>query len=157
MDHSAWIIYHPMAGPLDVGHDIDLVCRFWQARGWRMRIHAARSPGHAARLPRQGVENRDKMVLADGGDGAIGRTAHGLTGSDTVLAVLPFGTPNVFVKPLNLVPPALAARPDTRRICQRMASGMVHMIAVGRAHAPGPPADLSCRPGTPFQAMEGIS
>jgi len=139
MHQSAWIIYNPMAGPLDVGHDIDLACRFWQARGWRVRILPTRSPGHAASLARQGVENRCKMVLAAGGDGTVGQIAHGLTGSDTILAVLPFGTANVFAKLLNLVPAAPVARPDTQRICQRLASGMVQTIDVGRAHAPGLP------------------
>ena len=138
--HNAWLIVNPMAGPTSTEKEVEVVTRFWEARGWRVKACCTRSPGHAATLAREAAAAGCQMVLAAGGDGTMGQIAHGLAGSPTMLAPLPIGTANAFAKLLNLVPPSQMVLPDLETICLQLAEGKVHTVDLGLAHASGLPA-----------------
>lgn len=64
-------------------------------------------------------------VIAVGGDGTINSIAHGLACTETALAVIPFGTVNLFALQLDLPM-------DIRAACQLVARGRVRKIDLGK-------------------------
>ncbi len=134
-----WIIYNPAAGPADVKADVAQASRFWEMRGWEVAVRSTQAPGHAAVLAQQAVASSCQLVIAAGGDGTVGQTAHGMAGSPIPLAVLPVGTANAFAKLLGMVPPVQMMPADIDQVCDRLARGRVQQVDLGLAHAAGLP------------------
>ena len=58
--------------------------------------------GHATRFARDAASRGVDVVVGCGGDGTVNEVANGLAGTDTVLAVLPGGSTNVFARTIGL-------------------------------------------------------
>ena len=79
----------------DIGLDVQLVHR----------------PVDIPRFTRAALDSRRSMVLAGGGDGTISAVASALSGTETLLGVLPCGTFNYFARLLGIpLDPEAAAR-----------------------------------------------
>lgn len=74
----------------------------WQARGWQVEVTPTAYPGHAIELAREAAQAEYTLVAAAGGDGTVNEVVNGLAHTRTALAVLPFGTGNVWVRELKL-------------------------------------------------------
>lgn len=59
-------------------------------------------PGHGTELAKEAVRQGFDTVCALGGDGTVREVALGLLGTKTTLAVIPCGTGNDFVRPLQI-------------------------------------------------------
>jgi diacylglycerol kinase (ATP) len=71
----------------------------FRKRGIPYELRLTRSSGEATILAR---EARRSTVVAVGGDGTVHEVANGLAGSDKVLAVIPAGSGNDFVKSIGV-------------------------------------------------------
>ena len=67
-----------------------------------VRLIATQRRDHASKLARSAAGDGADAVVVLGGDGTLNEAANGLAGSDTVLAVLPGGSTNVFARILGL-------------------------------------------------------
>ena len=66
-------------------------------------------PGHAGELAREAVAAGRRLVVAVGGDGTVNEVASALTGTETVLGIVPAGSGNGLGRTLGLhLPPAAA-------------------------------------------------
>lgn len=66
-------------------------------------------PGHAGELAREAVAAVHRLVVAVGGDGTVNEVASALTGTETVLGIVPAGSGNGLGRTLGLhLPPAAA-------------------------------------------------
>jgi diacylglycerol kinase (ATP) len=102
MSRKATFIFNPLAGPANWKPVVADVITFWQQRGWQVLAQPTARVGHAVELARTAAQAGHEMVLAGGGDGTLGEVASGLSGTETVMAALPMGTGNSFVKELGI-------------------------------------------------------
>ena len=121
---------------LALGHDLDVV-------GTERR-------GHATELARSGLAAGVDAVAVLGGDGTVNEVAAALVGTDAVLAPLPGGSTNVFVRSIGLPrDPALAAERTARALSRRR----VDRIRVGTVDADGAgPRPFLCHTGIGWDA-----
>ncbi|MFM7418640.1 MAG: diacylglycerol/lipid kinase family protein, partial [Alphaproteobacteria bacterium] len=63
--------------------------------GVKFELLETSAPGDAERLARLAAQ-KDRIVVAAGGDGTIAEVAAGLEGTSALLGLLPLGTANVF-------------------------------------------------------------
>ncbi|MFN7970347.1 MAG: diacylglycerol kinase family protein [Acidimicrobiales bacterium] len=121
---------------LALGHDLDVV-------GTERR-------GHATDLARSGLAAGVDAVAVLGGDGTVNEVASALVATDTVLAPLPGGSTNVFVRSIGLPrDPALAAERTARALSRRR----VDRIRVGTVDADGAgPRPFLCHTGIGWDA-----
>ncbi len=72
-------------------------------RGFEVRMNLTRSLEHACELASDAAADASyAMVVAVGGDGTIREVAHGLSGSDKPLLIIPGGTENLLANELGL-------------------------------------------------------
>ena len=72
-------------------------------RGFEVRMNLTRSLEHACELASDAAADSNcSMVVAVGGDGTIREVAHGLSGSDKPLLIIPGGTENLLANELGL-------------------------------------------------------
>ena len=72
--------------------DADAVLAALRAVGIEARLYPTERPKHATELAREAVNDGCKLVIAAGGDGTVSEAAAGLTGTDTVLGIMPLGS-----------------------------------------------------------------
>ena len=109
----ALIVFNPGAGQAgSAEQDIYAARDVWREHGWQVDLCPTAGPGDGTRIAREAVEQGYHMVVAAGGDGTVNEVINGLAGSQTVLAALPIGTVNVWVRELGLPlqPRAAASR-----------------------------------------------
>jgi YegS/Rv2252/BmrU family lipid kinase len=108
--------------------------RAWPALAERIAPDATRFteyPGHGILLARELVEQGYDVVVAVGGDGAIGEVANGFlrddrpVREDAVLAIVPFGTGGDFRRTLGI--------PDVETAVRVIAAGRPRRIDMGKA------------------------
>jgi len=71
-------------------------------RGISNELHYTNEPQEATDVARWGIEAGFKRIVAMGGDGTVNEVTNGLLGKDAVLAVIPAGTGNDFVRMLGI-------------------------------------------------------
>jgi diacylglycerol kinase family enzyme len=95
------------------------------SRDYEVQVRETNRRGHATRFARDAASRGVDVVAALGGDGTLNEVANGLAGTESVLAVLPGGSTNVFARTLGLPNDPVAAttvlvdalrRGSTRRV-----------------------------------------
>jgi YegS/Rv2252/BmrU family lipid kinase len=126
----ARLIYNPKAGSLHGGTSIiERLADELRQRGLDLEMQATRAAGDATRLAALAVSEKIDALIVCGGDGTINEAAQSLAASETVLAVFPCGTANVFAKDLNLTR-------DPVQMANLIASAQLRRISLGRASKP---------------------
>jgi diacylglycerol kinase (ATP) len=94
--------------------------------GQRHNLAITEAPHHATTLARAAADAGYDAVVAAGGDGTVLEVINGLVGRDTALGVLPIGSGNDFVKPLDIPR-------DLDGASARLRAGRARRIDLGRA------------------------
>lgn len=114
------------------------VLRVLHDAGWKIEICESPSSEEASQLARRAAENKLDAVFAMGGDGTMGRVAHGLVGSGTALAALPTGTSNVWATELGQRgfhwPFSTGALTENAKLLARSPSAMVDVGVCNGRH-----------------------
>ncbi|MXG90124.1 lipid kinase [Nocardioides flavescens] len=95
------------------------------ARVERVRTHAVLSGAELGATLDRVVAEGPGLLVVGGGDGTVGAAAHRVSGTDTVLGVVPLGTANDFARTLEVPPDPTAA-------VAALLSGRVADVDLGR-------------------------
>jgi YegS/Rv2252/BmrU family lipid kinase len=119
------LIVNPISG---IGNDLKKtgqVLRFFTRRGHHIDIRLSECAGHAEQLAREACTKDYDVIIGAGGDGTINEVVNGMMGSGKKLAIIPWGTGNVFAGEMGF-PRRLA------RICRMILHGNSLRIDIGR-------------------------
>lgn len=90
------LIANPVSGGGAARREVDSVVRFFRKRGHEIEVRYTERVGHAESLAREAARGDADAIIAGGGDGTINEVINGLAGSSKKLAIMPWGTGNVF-------------------------------------------------------------
>lgn len=106
---SLCLIVNPTAGSGKALIMLEEVKSLLQKAGVGYTLWETQYPGHGTELAKKAVEKGFDTVCALGGDGTVREIALGLLGSQCTLSVIPCGTGNDFVRPLEIPTDAAGA------------------------------------------------
>jgi diacylglycerol kinase (ATP) len=124
------LIYNPTAGPWDMLRPLKRLSAYLRTCGWDTELVQTQQEGDAGRYAREGAERNATMVLVAGGDGTINEVANGLTGTDTVLGIVPVGTGNILAQQLRM-PILSPVAPIVRDIGDVLIKSRVQRVDMG--------------------------
>ncbi len=101
------------------------------ARRHDVQVVETNGRGHATRFAQDAAARGLDAVVAFGGDGTLNEVATGLAGSSTVLAMLPGGSTNVFVRSLGLSNDPMVA---LAQITTALDKGEISSVSLGKAN-----------------------
>ncbi len=90
------LIANPVSGGGAARREVDSVLRFFRKRGHEIEVRYTERVGHAESLAREAALSDADAIIAGGGDGTINEVINGIAGSSKKLAIMPWGTGNVF-------------------------------------------------------------
>jgi diacylglycerol kinase family enzyme len=106
--HRLQLVVNPSAGRGRAGRLLPSVQAALQAAGHDVVVSPTRSLGHAGELAGSAAAD-DRVAVALGGDGTVGRVAAAVADSGGLLGVLPGGRGNDFCRAAGLPLDAVAA------------------------------------------------
>ncbi len=134
MDRRLQLVVNPVAGGGRASRLLPGVEAALRSAGHDLRVTPTRSLEHADELAEQAVAD-DRVVVAMGGDGLVGRVAGRVARAGGLLAVVPGGRGNDFCRAVGLPRDAVAA-------CAVVGSGVERAVDLGevvsRGSAPAP-------------------
>src|ERR1035437_976361 len=90
------LIVNPVSGAGKDEKNIAWVLRHFRKHGHQIDLRRTKGRGDAQKFARQAVAAEYDVVIGGGGDGTINEVLNGMIGSEVRLAILPWGTGNVF-------------------------------------------------------------
>jgi len=118
------LIANPVSGIGMAGSEVAYVARYFQKRGHHIDLRFTQRPGHAETLAREAAGGDYDIVIVGGGDGTINEALNGMRGSPKPLAVIPWGTGNVFATEMRF-PHGISA------VCRMILRGESELLDVG--------------------------
>jgi diacylglycerol kinase (ATP) len=124
------LIYNPTAGPWDMLRPLKRLAAYLRTCGWDTELVQTQQEGDAGCYARDAAARRVGTVLVAGGDGTINEVANGLSGTDTVLGIVPVGTGNILAHQLRM--PALSpVAPMVRDVGDVLSDSRVQRVDLG--------------------------
>lgn len=96
------LIVNPRSGTHDKAKIVALALEKLTAVGWNAKAVYTERAGHATEIAAQAAANGADAVVAVGGDGTVNETARALTGTDTILGIIPVGSGNGLARHLRV-------------------------------------------------------
>jgi diacylglycerol kinase (ATP) len=90
------LIANPVSGRGSAGWEVEAVLRFFRKRGHVIDLRFTERSGHAEEMAREAAAADYDVIIVGGGDGTINEAINGIAGSPKKLAIIPWGTGNVF-------------------------------------------------------------
>lgn len=119
------IIYNPKGGSAKSAKVAELK-RLFEAQGLEViLLTTTPEPGSAMKLAQEAAAMGVEVVVPFGGDGTVCQVAEGLFGTDTVLAVYPGGTGNLFAR-------SFYANPKPKQFVSMVMSGQPQAVDMVR-------------------------
>jgi len=130
------LIVNPQSGRGNIPGRIEAVVRYFKRHGHEIDVRLTDGPGHAVELAREACGADYDVIIGGGGDGTINEVLNGMTGGDTPLGILPWGTGNVFAAEMGLPTRLRAAcrlirRGGTARLDVGVCGGRRFLLMVG--------------------------
>lgn len=121
------LIVNPVSGSGLARRQVEAVVKAFERRGHSIDLRFTEGPGHAEDLAREASASDYDVVIGGGGDGTINEVLNGLSGSGKTLAIIPWGTGNVFAKEMRF-PRRIGA------ICRMIMRGEAESLDLGLAN-----------------------
>ena len=102
MSRRITLIINPISGVKKYAGLIPRLEEELTAMGFDLSVRPTEYAGHAEALARVAAEEGDYAVIACGGDGTVNETARALTGTRTILGILPKGSGNGLARHINI-------------------------------------------------------
>jgi diacylglycerol kinase (ATP) len=118
------LIVNPVSGSGLASWEAAFVMKYFHKRGHSVDIRFTERSGHAETLAREGVLGDYDVIVVGGGDGTINEALNGMRGSRKPLAVIPWGTGNVFATEMRF-PRGIAG------VCRMIMKGESEFLDVG--------------------------
>jgi YegS/Rv2252/BmrU family lipid kinase len=118
------LIANPASGRGLAGRGAEAVAEYFRRRGHEMETRFTERPGHAEELAREGAKGDYEAIIVGGGDGTINEALNGMAGSAKKLAIIPWGTGNVFASEMRY-PRSVGA------ICKLILKGDSELLDLG--------------------------
>ncbi len=129
----ALVIFNPVAGLREARPELERALWVFGREDWEVSVAETGGPGQALEISRDAAARGYQAVVAAGGDGTLNEVVNGIVGSDLLLGVLPLGVGNVWAREIG-VPTAMAFPPDLRMAAEKLTSGRVYRVDVGKAN-----------------------
>lgn len=94
------LIVNPRSGDQNHSRKLRAVIANFERRGLSLDVRVTERPGHATDLAKEVGDHYD-VVIGAGGDGTINEVLNGLAGTRRKMAIIPWGTGNVFALEMN--------------------------------------------------------
>jgi len=95
------LIANPASGEGGIADKIAYVREYFARQGQAVDVRLTEGAGHATELARSACEDYD-VIIGGGGDGTVNELLNGMKDGGRTLAILPWGTGNVFAHEMNL-------------------------------------------------------
>ncbi len=95
------LIVNPRSGSGRYREYLSFVELYFKKRGIPLESRFTERAGHATEIAREASAAGFGVVIGAGGDGTINEVLNGLAGTETKLAILPWGTGNVFAREME--------------------------------------------------------
>ncbi len=118
------LIANPVSGGGSARREVDAVVRSFRKRGHDIEVRFTERVGHAEALAREAAAGDCDVIIAGGGDGTINEVINGIAGGSKKLAVIPWGTGNVFATEMRF-PKNIAA------VCRLVMRGEAEYLDLG--------------------------
>lgn len=118
------LIANPISGLGLARAQTDYVLKWFRARGQEIDLALTGGPGDAEVLARRASAEGYDVIIAGGGDGTINEVLNGMVGKGPKLAVIPWGTGNVFATEMGF-PHRLGA------VCRMILQGQAEALDLG--------------------------
>ena len=96
------LIVNPKSGKGTAPERVDAVVRYFRRHGHEVDVRLTNRPGHAVDIAAAACSSGYHAIVGCGGDGTINEVLNGMTGSNCLLGILPWGTGNVFAAEMGL-------------------------------------------------------
>jgi len=95
------LIVNPVSGPAKDERNINRVLAYFRKHGHSIEQRQTAGPGDASTIAHQAAQEGFDTIIIAGGDGTINEALNGLIDSPVKLAILPWGTGNVFAQEMG--------------------------------------------------------
>jgi diacylglycerol kinase (ATP) len=130
------LIVNPVSGSGLARRQVESVEKAFEKRGQSIDVRFTEGPGHAEALAREGAASDYDVIIGGGGDGTINEVLNGMSGSEKRLAIIPWGTGNVFATEMRF-PRRIGAlckmiiKGESERLDLGVANGRKFLLMVG--------------------------
>jgi diacylglycerol kinase (ATP) len=94
------LIVNPCSGAQNHSKKLQAVIGYFKRQGMELDVRSTEYRGHATELAKAACADYD-VIIGAGGDGTINEVLNGMAGSDRKMAIIPWGTGNVFSLEMN--------------------------------------------------------
>jgi diacylglycerol kinase (ATP) len=94
------VIVNPRSGSQNHARKLKAVIGYFDRHGLDLDVRFTERRGHATELAREACASYD-VIIGAGGDGTINEVLNGMAGSGRKMAIIPWGTGNVFSLEMN--------------------------------------------------------
>jgi diacylglycerol kinase (ATP) len=95
------LIVNPLSGDGSALSKVESVLDYFRRRGDEIEFRPTDRPGHAIEIAREASRGDWDVIIGAGGDGTINEVLNGMIGGGRRLAILPWGTGNVFASEMR--------------------------------------------------------
>lgn len=120
------LIVNPVSGKGLDRKNLDKVIRYFDKHAMDLTVLFTQGPGNATELARAAASKDADVIIGAGGDGTINEVLNGMAGSGKKLAIIPWGTGNVFAREMRF-PKKIG------RLCRMIRKGYTARLDTGTA------------------------